>query len=689
MSGAILAFVWGAMKRSKLRVFFLLLFACGLLHWTMLSAGVPDRASGILAMGDAPGAMGVSLDDRIFAVALGEAPVTLSWLDSANYGGGPFSLELTAEEVRTFAAGEQDGRQLLFVGGSQLDVVRWDTSVIPATAPSVDTAIGFGIDGAMLTSLDWRGEDSHLFALDIHQDVLHLVDFSEASSPQLNLKSEHWPLVLPFEPNDMVRFDQNTLLVVGSDDEGQLIVHVDLSDIDHPELSLVEVEQGAPSIPVAIAAAEEDRAWVLYENGDLWELVKQEGPPPLPARKPMDHDTEPGDDDDSAGDDDDSAGDDDDSAGEPPTSEYFWSYTFFSSEPGGEGVDVLHRVVDGETYLYTASSSSVQICDSDRVLLSAFSLDGPVAGLAASSATDGAIYASVPSMNQVELITAAPFLTLHSVDPTYLPEASDTMEVVFSASMGAAESDVCDYRFAIGGTIHGGGSTIEGAEGQATDGVEVTATLTGGDLQAGANRMWIYCEDADGDSGRVSFAYEYSGLAAPLNFELNPEDQEVVVTWTHDGITDTYVLYLSDASFTDADAPVFCNGDASICSPYLVDVINPVGDDDDSADAGDDDDSGDSSDSVSEGDEVSVTVDGLTNGTTYYFALAALDEHDSEGPRTDVLSATPSVLGGAAALAGDTGGCSCNSSVPADGGLPVLLLVGLLVSRRRRLSGAH
>ena len=58
---------------------------------------------------------------------------------------------------------------------------------------------------------------------------------------------------------------------------------------------------------MAIAAAEEDRAWVLYENGDLWELVKQEGPPPLPARKPMDHDTEPGDDDDSAGDDDDSA----------------------------------------------------------------------------------------------------------------------------------------------------------------------------------------------------------------------------------------------------------------------------------------------------------------------------------------------------------------------------------------------
>jgi len=284
----------------------------------------------------------------------------------------------------------------------------------------------------------------------------------------------------------------------------------------------------------------------------------------------------------------------------------------------------------------------------------------------------------------VELITAGPFITLDSVKPSYLPEATDEMVVTFTAWMGEEEADVCDYSMAIDGDITGGGTALEGVEGQATHGVANSETLTGEDLEAGLNRLWIYCEDSEGDIGRISFSYEYSGLAAPQGFSLDPEDQEVTVSWTHDGNAPAYVLYYSDATFTDGDAPVFCNGDASVCSPFIV-TVPLAGDDDDSA--GDDDDS--AAQSVGEGDTISVTVDNLTNGTSYYFALAALDSSNSEGPRTDVLSATPSILGGAAALAGDTGGCTCNSSISAGETLPGLLLLGLFLCHRRRLRGSH
>jgi MYXO-CTERM domain-containing protein len=254
--------------------------------------------------------------------------------------------------------------------------------------------------------------------------------------------------------------------------------------------------------------------------------------------------------------------------------------------------------------------------------------------------------------------------------------------------MGEDETDVCDYSLAIDGDITGGGTPIEGVEGQATHGAEIVEILTGEDLEAGVHRLWIYCEDADGDLGRTSFSYEYSGLAAPSGFALDPGDGDVVVSWTHDGSSTGYRLRFSDSSFAASEDPTFCNADNSFCSPYELSVDGAGDDDDDdSSSASDDDDS--AGDSLAAGETLSVTIGGLVNGTRHYFALVAIDSVGSEGPSTDVLYATPNVLGGAAALAGDIGGCACNSSSPTGAPLPVFLLLGLFLRSRRRTQGPN
>jgi len=639
-------------------------------------------------MGVSPGAVGVSLDDRVFAAALGQDPVTISWLDTADYGSGPFSVDLSATEVRTILSAEVGGEQVLYVAGSQLDVLRWDTSVIPVGAPSSDAALGLGIDGGMLVALDWDGDTEGLYALDSQNAQLHHIDFSKSSDPGLDTLSDSWPVQLGGELTDMVRFDATTLLFVGSFGGDSVVGMVDLTDPASPDVYSVGVEHFAAGSPVAIAGDKVDSAWVLYDSGEIWSLQSVGGS--------GDDDDSSGDDDDSAGDDDDSSGDDDDSSGDdddsasggtlPPDSGLDWTFELFSTDTAGAGFDLVQRSLDGAPFIYTASASQLQVRSESGILVETFALDDAVGGLSASSATDGAVYASVPARDQVELVTAAPFITLESAEPTYLPEASDELVITFTVWMGAQETDVCDYTLAIDGDITGGGTTVEGVEGQASHGTEVVETLAAEDLAAGVHRLWIYCVDAEGDIGRASFPYEYSGLAAPSGFSLDPNDSEVVVSWTHDGTSSGYRLRFSDASFVASDDPSFCNADSSWCSPYELSVSN-AGDDDDSAEDGDDDDS--AGDVTEAGETLSVTIDQLVNGTQHYFSLVALDSAATEGPSTAVLYATPNVTGGAAAVAGDIGGCSCNSSAPSRANLPVLLLLGLFLCLSRRTRGSH
>jgi MYXO-CTERM domain-containing protein len=82
------------------------------------------------------------------------------------------------------------------------------------------------------------------------------------------------------------------------------------------------------------------------------------------------------------------------------------------------------------------------------------------------------------------------------------------------------------------------------------------------------------------------------------------------------------------------------------------------------------------------------SVDGLTNGVTYFLALRAIDEGDLVGPLSAVVSGAPQATCGAAQCADDPG-CSCSQQAATPSarlglGLMLLALVLLIAPKRRR-----
>ena len=205
--------------------------------------------------------------------------------------------------------------------------------------------------------------------------------------------------------------------------------------------------------------------------------------------------------------------------------------------------------------------------------------------------------------------------------------------------------------------------------------------------------MFLICRDVEGDAGRASFTYYKGYLAAPTNFTATPGDAQVVTRWNtiNSSDVDHYLVYFDSQTFTAADTPTACNADLSLCSPVVVEQPDgdlgtgdddSAGDDDDASGAGDDDDS-----AVPIGLPYSTVIDQLANRQAWYFAVAAVDSQGNVGPRTAVLSATPSVTGGAAALSGDSGGCTCESSLVirrSRTALALLVLLALVPLQRRR-----
>ena len=352
----------------------------------------------------------------------------------------------------------------------------------------------------------------------------------------------------------------------------------------------------------------------------------------------------------------------------------------FVTEPGAPGAAIAYVEVEDEGYVYVAGSNQVTVCTLGRSLLERFDLSSDATDLAVSSGADGFIYVPQAGNDQLAVIGAGPFVRIETVDPTAIDEVSETISVTFSVDFGGSASEVCDYRFEVDGSIGGGGTEIESATGTATEAESVTVELSGAELPAGDHTVFLFCADADGDDGRASFSYSSAGLSAPTGLTLTADDGEVALAWDDDGTADVFVVYFDTEDFDDDTFPTTCNNDGTLCSPHL-ELPGDGGDDDDDSSGSDDDDD------TSSG-TVSLTVDELTNGTRYHFAVAARSAEGVEGPRTTTRSAIPSRRGGAAVLAGDTGGCSCTSSISAApgasfGGL-LLLLFGFARRRNER-----
>ncbi len=324
-------------------------------------------------------------------------------------------------------------------------------------------------------------------------------------------------------------------------------------------------------------------------------------------------------------------------------------------------MDLLAR--DG--VLYALGGNTVAVLDPETgEATDTFSLAGNGSALAGSSVEDGHVYVALEDLGVVSVLGDGPFVDILTVADTSITASE---ELAITLVTGApATSGTCTLSATIDGTIAGDGTPLTLAETESTLGATTTVTIPGSDLDLGSHRLHIFCGDGTAN-GRASLAYYVGDLEAPSEFIVIASEGGVTVSWkdNDDEAVVSYDVLFSETSFSEGDEPVGSNSDGTQTSPLSV-----------------------AAPSETIGQEtLTQEITSLTNGTTYYFAVAAVDGGGSRGPYTEVLSATPNVTGGVAAITGDPG-CTC--AYPAAGGygrsalLPPLLL---LAARRRRRPG--
>ena len=697
-----------------------------------VGAGVPQHLAQELSVSAAPVDVAV-LGDRVIALAIDSDPPQIRWFDSADFSLSPQTYELSAERVSTLSAATLSGQPTLLVGGSQVDVLSFSLGTIPSAAPAVSTPIGLGSAGGSIVSLCFDEDRLAAYAADAVNSSLRHINLN-GSGVAADFIGGGWPIDLGFVPADVALLDASTLLVVGAASGQPAVALIDVTTSSAPVLVPLDdaLLAPVPAAAVSVVSDYDSNAWVLLDNGQVWALAAQEesgddddiGDDDDTASlddddtaNPDDDDSALGDDDDSAlGDDDDSAlGDDDDSAATGNQSREVgardidgasWTLELlistapspslelvYSAVPlaSGEGDDDDDDELESVGYLLALGSNLVSVYTTGGAQVESLILSGEASGLAASTGADGYAYASVSASSSLAVLSPGPWIEIDSAEPSMISSDLDTIAVEFSVSFDGELAGSCEYSFVFEGDIAASGDPIDGASGTLAVGAVGSEVISGADLLPGNHRIFVFCEDAEGDVGRASFTYSKGYLAAPTSFSATPGDEQVLVRWdTIDSEEmDHYLVYFDSEAFTELDQPSACNADVSLCSPVMIsqpDVDLSLGDDDAS---GDDDDS-----AVPIGLPFSTVIDQLTNGQPWYFALAAVDTDGNIGPRTEVISATPSVTGGAAALAGDSGGCTCESSLVLNRGsaVPMLLFAFFslaLLRRRHSTYGSH
>lgn len=243
----------------------------------------------------------------------------------------------------------------------------------------------------------------------------------------------------------------------------------------------------------------------------------------------------------------------------------------------------------------------------------------------------------------------------------------------------------------------------------------VTAAGLAGLIAAGLSGPGAGARGWEGEGGSAAAASE---VAAPGTVQATGGDGRVTVTFAEveGGSVDGYRVYFSTCDFDAGPCagesdPASYVDPAGAASPLEVDAAGAAaalrairgGDDDtvgDDDSAGDDDTATGDDDTASDDDTVTgddddpetlaATVSPLTNGETYFLAVAAVQD-GAEGDWTPAVSATTGATGGWAALAGDDGAScgECSGAATSGGAAPSLLLlsIGYVLSRRGRGPG--
>lgn len=276
--------------------------------------------------------------------------------------------------------------------------------------------------------------------------------------------------------------------------------------------------------------------------------------------------------------------------------------------------------------------------------------------LAASSTTDGYIYLG-NSTGSVGLLSANPWITIGSL--TYSAGGS-SLGVGGSATLTFQSDETGTYEVRVGGTQTATGSLLTTDAGSTSTGTVTTAnenialTFSYADNQAvlseGTNRLFVFVTDGTSDRGRRS-----------TNLTVDTPPPNVTVEGTSFG---NGRIYVTVTRLTASDIDRY----NVYVSPTAADVLTAT------TVSG-------TITQASSGGNVTGSVSGLNNGTTYFIAVEAQDNAGNvSAARTTTLSngtaltAMPEVTGGPAGLSGETGGCSLTQGTHGGLGASIFLL---------------
>ncbi len=220
------------------------------------------------------------------------------------------------------------------------------------------------------------------------------------------------------------------------------------------------------------------------------------------------------------------------------------------------------------------------------------------------------------------------------------------------------------------------GEVLDSGELTADESVTASFEVTDGLLDEGDNEIWIAVTDSSGQEGHDAVTVSIDNPPGEVSLTADGVgfgDGSIILTF--DGNSDAdlsgYEVFISLSEFTGEED--WSAGEHDFWGDY-------------SADTGQYADLSEISvpieHSAAAGEAVEITIEGVTNGVTYYLAVRAVDTGGLEGDMSDVFSVTPQETFSASELAGESGGF-CGTPWPASAALA--LLGGLAVwSRRRR-----
>lgn len=257
------------------------------------------------------------------------------------------------------------------------------------------------------------------------------------------------------------------------------------------------------------------------------------------------------------------------------------------------------------------------------------------------ASSDGYVYMSTGG-GDISVITDKPYITFST--PTYADSAGAS-----AVSLGSGgtvtltfQSDVAGtYEVRAGGNIDESGtlltdtsSATSGSVSAATDTAVTFAYDTNSSaLSEGSNDIFVFVTDSNSLVGRAAEAITVD--TPPTAITINSTgfgNGRVYVTFSR--LTASDIDHYNIYADTDA-ATVQTKSTASATATQPASGSTVIG-----------------------------VVSGLTNGTTYYIAVEAVDASSNTGPRAYLLSdgtaasAMPQVTVGPAGLTGETGGCS-------------------------------